>query len=124
MILHFEAEAVEVEENDVDVLIVGFYTEENYLMIQQSLDKYDEQDIELGMNTYHIERDDQSFGGYGGVKQIHLHRDFLEVELDKTGKENLQCDGVRIDFQADSDIFQLLNEKLRFIFGDLLTVNS
>jgi hypothetical protein len=123
MILHFETESVMIETTDLDVLVVGFYTDENYLMIQQSLDEYDEQDIRLGMNTYHIERDDQSYGGYGGVERIKLQSDSIEVELNETGRKNLQCDGVQIDFQTDAENFELLTEKLGYIFGDLLTVN-
>jgi hypothetical protein len=122
MTIHFETDNIEIEENDLDVLIVGFYTEENYLMIQHSLDGYDEQDVRLGMNTYHIERDDQSYGGYGGVERIHLSPNSIEVKLDETGKENLDCDGVTVDFEADEETYQLLIEKLRLIFGDLLVV--
>ena len=124
MILHFETDAALIEETDLDVLVVGFYTDENYLMIQQSLDEYDEQDLRLGMNTYHIERDDQSYGGYGGVEQINLHSDSIEVKLNETGRKNLQCDSVQIDFQTDAENFELLTEKLRFIFGDVLIVNE
>lgn len=122
MILHFETDAVEIENTDVGVLVVGFYTEENYLMIQQSLDEYDEQDVRLGMNTYHIERDDQSYGGYGGVEKINLSRNAIEVELNQTGKDNLECDGVQIDFQIDEETYRSLIEQLRFIFGDSLIV--
>lgn len=122
MILHFETETVEAEVNDLDILIVGFYTEENYLMIQQSLDEYDEQDIRLGMNAYHIERDDQSYGGYGGVEQIDLSRNSIEVNLNEIGKKNLQCDGVKVNFETDDENYQLLIEKLKFIFGDSLIV--
>lgn len=114
MTLHFETENVEIEESEFEVLIVGFYTEENYLMIQQSLDIEDA--------NYHIERDDQSFGGYGGVEQINLSRNSIEVELNKTGKENLECDAVRVDFETDDETFELLTEKLKQIFGDLLTI--
>lgn len=116
MILHFAAEAVEIEENDLNVLIVGFYTEENYLMIQKSLDIED--------SNYHIERDDQSFGNYGGVETITLTQNRIEVYLDETGKENLECDGVKVDFETDDETYQLLVEKLRLIFGNLLMVNS
>jgi Immunity protein 10 len=123
MIVHFETDSVFIEETDLDVLIVGFYKEDNYLMIQQSLDEYDEQDIRLGMNTYHIERDDQSFGGYGGVEKINLSRNAIEVKLDKTGRENLQCDGVEIDFETDDENYEILTEKLKYIFSDLLVVN-
>ena len=116
MIRHFAAEAVEIEETDLDVLVVGFYTEENYLMIQQSLDIEDA--------NYHIERDDQSFGGYGGVEKINLSRNQIEVALDEIGKENLECDGVKVDFETDDETYQLLIEKLKFVFGNLLNVSE
>ena len=122
MILHFETDSALVENTDVDVLVVGFYTEENYLMIQQSLEEYDEQDKRLGMDTYHIERDDQSYGGYGGVGQINLSRNRIEVKLDETGKKNLECEGVVVDFETDDENYELLTEKLRLIFGDLLVI--
>jgi hypothetical protein len=122
MVLQFSTDAVLIEETDLDVLVVGFYTDDHYLMIQQGLDEYDEQDIRLGMNTYHIERDDQSYGEYGGVERILLHRSLIEVELDERGKKNLQCDRIEIDFQTDDENYRLLTEKLGFIFGDSLVV--
>ncbi len=122
MILHFETDAVEIEETDLGVLIVGFYTEENYLMIQQSLDGYDEEDDNPGMNNYHIERDDQSSGGYGGVAQINLQPQTIEVRLDEIGKKNLQCEVVKVDFETNAETYQLLTEKLKSIFRDLLIV--
>lgn len=115
MIVNFRAETVEIEENDLEVLTVGFYAEENYLMIQYSLDIED--------SNYHIERDDQSFGGYGGVESVNLSRNQINVELDETGKENLQCDGVKAEFETDDETYGLLIEKLKFIFGESLSVN-
>ncbi|MCD9185114.1 MAG: hypothetical protein LUM44_01675 [Pyrinomonadaceae bacterium] len=114
MILKFEAEAVEIEENDLNILCVGFYAEENYLMIQQSL--------EIENAAYHIERDDQSFGTYGGVENIELSRDQVDVRLNEDGKSALDCDGVIIDFETDDETFGLLTEKLKFIFGSSFTV--
>lgn len=116
MIINFTAEAVEVEENENEVLCVGFYTEENYLMIQYSLDIED--------SNYHIERDDQSYGGYGGVEKVTLSPNQIEVELDDIGQENLECDGVKVDFETDDETYQLLVEKLRLIFGNSLIVSS
>jgi len=115
MILQFEAEAVEIEENDLNILCVGFYAEENYLMIQQSL--------EIENAAYHIERDDQSFGNYGGVENIELSRDQVKIRLNEEGRAALDCDGVKIDFETDDETFELLTEKLKFIFGNLLTAN-
>lgn len=115
--INFEAEAVEVKENDLNnILFVGFYAEENYLMIQQSLD--------IEGAVYHIERDDQSYGEYGGVGKIELSRQQIKVELDEHGKENLECDVVKVDFETDDETFQLLLEKLKFIFGNSLTVSD
>lgn len=122
MKLYFKSETVEIETTEFDILTVGFYTEENYLIIQQSFDESDKQDVESGMKTYHIERDDQSLGGYGGVEQINLSRNSIEVELNETGKENLECDSVKVDFDTDNENYQLLTEKLRQIFGDSLIV--
>lgn len=116
MIINFAAEAVEIEENDLEVLTVGFYTEESYLMIQKSLD------IEDG--NYHIERDDQSYGGYGGVEKIILSPSQIEVELDETGRKNLDCEGMKVYFETDDKTYQLLIEKLKSIFGNLLTVKN
>lgn len=115
MILQFEADAVEIETTEFDVLAIGFYAEENYLMIQQSPDAQNAE--------YHIERDDQSFGGYGGVEKIELSNNLIEVGLDETGKENLQCDGLKIGFETDNENYRLLIEKLKSIFGDTLIIN-
>lgn len=114
MILQFEADAVEIEETEFDVLSIGFYTEENYLMMRQSLD--------VENAEYHIERDDQSFGGYGGVEKIELSQNLIEVALNETGKEDLQCDGLKIGFETDDETYQLLFEKLKSVFGDVLIV--
>lgn len=114
MILQFEADAVEIEETEFDVLVVGFYAEENYLMIQQSLDAENA--------AYYIERDDQSFGGYGGVEKIGLSQDSIEIVLNETGKENLECDGLKVGFETDDETYRSLVEKLKSVFGDTLTV--
>ena len=53
-----------------------------YLMIQDSLN-YDEQDVELGMDTYYLEVNDQSKGGYGGIDRIELDRGKLKIGLNK-----------------------------------------
>lgn len=122
MILEFYAEEVGIEESEFEVLVVGFYTEEHYLMIQKNLGKSDEEDAVSGMDSYHIERDDQSFGGYGGVEHIELSRSRIEVKLDETGKANLDCDAVKVEFETDDETYETLTEKLKFIFGDAISV--
>lgn len=122
MIVEFYAEEVGIEESEFEVLVVGFYAEENYLMIQKTLGESDEQDADLGMNSYHIERDDQSFGGYGGVENIELSRNRIEVKLDETGKANLDCEAVKVEFEIGDETYETLTEKLKFIFGDAVSV--
>ena len=114
MKLHFEADEIEVIQNQFNILLIGFYTEENYLSFQKRMDTED---------LYYIERDDQSYSGYGGVESISLSPQQIEVELDEAGKENLECDGVTVDFETDDETYQLLSEKLKFVFGDSLIIN-
>jgi hypothetical protein len=119
--LQFLANSVEPDFGDDDVLVVGFYAEEHYLMIQIA-SEFDEQDNKMGMNTYHIERDDQSYGNYGGVKKIMLFRNKVWVEMDEQGIKNLQCEEIEADFEADDETFAMLEKNLSKIFGDLLVV--
>ena len=114
MKLHFEAIEIEVIQNQFNILLIGFYTEENYLSFQKGMDTED---------LYYIERDDQSYSGYGGVESISLSPQQIEVELDEAGKENLECDSVTVDFETDDETYQLLSKKLKFVFGDSLIIN-
>ena len=85
-------------------------------MIQHE-DDPDEQDIKLGMGTYHIERDDQSYGGYGGVKSWTLKDDSLLIELNEKGKKNLQLDTLEVSFQIDAATQEDLRGKLKIALG-------
>lgn len=91
-------------------------------MIQKTLEEFDDQDAGSGMDFYHIERDDQSYGGYGGVERIELLRNQIEVKLNETGKENLDCDALKVEFETDDETYETLAEKLKFIFGEAISV--
>jgi Immunity protein 10 len=121
--LYFRAEAVENEVLDNEILVVGFYTEENYLMIQFT-EEFDEQNIKLGMNTYHIERDDQSYGNYGGVEKVFLKRDQIHFTLTAKGKKNMQCEEVLIDFKIGEVEWVDLKASFLKIFGDSVEVGN
>ncbi len=71
MTLQFHAVNVEANFDDYGILNVFLGNPEHYLMFQYE-ESEDEQDVELGMNTYHLERDEQSYGGYGGVDAAAL----------------------------------------------------
>jgi hypothetical protein len=123
--LHFTAEVIENVLNEFDILCVGFFNseEEHYLMIQYE-ENPDEDDTDLDLNTYHIERDDQSYGNYGGVKQIILSPNQLMVIPDEQGIENLACSEIIIDFETDSAQFAILTENLQKIFGEAFVLKK
>lgn len=117
--LQFTAIEIENDVNEYDILIVGFYNpdEEHYLMIQHQ-DEYDEDDADLGMNTYHIERDDQSYGNYGGVEKVILQSNQIQFILNPHGKKSLQCEEVLIDFEINDRQFLELKVSLIKIFAE------
>lgn len=92
--------------------------QKNYLMIQDAYDREDEQEINLGMDTFYIETQDQSRGGYGGIKEIELGRDYLHIELNEIGKKNLKLTNstLKISFDINHKSILNLKEKLNEIF--------
>lgn len=114
----FYANCVAIEEMD-DFWLVGFADEKfdtrQYLMLQRSY-KHDEQDIELGMNTYHVERDAQGFSCYGGIDRFELHRDHVLVRLTPPGAKQLKVKEIEIDFKIDSPLFKKLVQQLERVF--------
>ena len=82
------------EENE-ETLTFAFSGDEGgsakYLMFQYPL-QTDEQDRNLELDGLYIERDDQVFGCYHGVKSIRTIDDRIEIELSDTGKRRLQVE--------------------------------
>lgn len=124
MTVEFEAEGVEVGSSPWGILTISLYSEENYVTIQQPLDKIEGEKVPPVPNTYHIERDDQSYGEYGGVEGVTLSRNSLKVDLDDIGQENLQCESVQAGFETDDATFNTLMEKLGYIFGERFVSND
>ena len=60
-----------------------------YVMFQCPL-RTDEQDSHLGLNGLYIERDDQVFGCYNGVKSITKLGDRIEIDLNDEGQRHLR----------------------------------
>lgn len=88
------ASVVSFEENE-ETLTFAFSADEGgsakYLMFQYPL-QADEQDRNLELDGLYIERDDQVFGCYHGVKSIRTIDDRIEIELSDTGKRRLQVE--------------------------------
>lgn len=124
MIVEFEAEGVESGLSTWGIITISFYTEENYLTIQQPVDKLEGMNVQPLPNSYHIERDDQSYGEYGGVESIALSENSIEVILDEWGQEHLECEAVKVHFETDPKIYLSLKELLSYTFGEKLTVTE
>lgn len=114
--LHFKATEIENDVNDYGVLVVGFHSADHYVTIQ--LDESDEEDENPGMNTYHIERDDQSFGNYGGVEQVILTKGQIKVIPNAKGKKFLKCTEIVAKFDLSNAKLAKLKKNLAAIFKD------
>jgi len=68
-----------------------------YFMIQYSED--DSQDRQLGIDTYYIEKNDQSMGGYGGIIELRLDKNRIQIDLSQKGTEHLKEINIEIEFE-------------------------
>jgi len=80
MIFEFHADIFEADE---DALRVGFAqegSEQHYFVIQRDDDSIGE--VLPNLKNIYIERDDQCWGGYGGILQIACDRNNFSVSVD------------------------------------------
>jgi hypothetical protein len=119
MVIRFHAKCVAIEDMD-DLWLVGFADEKfetrQYLMLQRGYED-DEQDVKLGMDTYHVERDDQRWSCYGGIGRFELHRDHVAVRFNREGAERLEAKRMEITFKIDRSQFQKMVRRLKHIFA-------
>ena len=126
--MKFKAKEIFVGYDENDVLIIGFsensteHEKPIYFMLQDSKE-YGDQDKQLGMDTYYIEKNDQSMGGYGGIAEVYLERNRIKIELDKNGIDNVKENFVEIVFECGDNEFKNLLKRLDQIFsnGELKT---
>ncbi len=88
----FEAQSVAMAHPDGEFHLVGFadreFNTKTYLMLQRALD-FDEQDVALGMDTYHVEWCGQENSGYGGITRFSLQSGCAEIEFTQDVAEAL-----------------------------------
>jgi hypothetical protein len=85
MKVKFLADKITYEINtDEDYYMIGFSDNgdepDQYVILQRAI-VFDEQDIELGMDTYYFEYSDQSNSGYGVCKNVNIEVDKVLFEL-------------------------------------------
>ena len=122
MCVIFHANVVKVEEMD-RVCLVGFaddgFDTRNYLTLLRSFED-DEQDVRLGLNTYHVERNDQVWSGYGGIDAFELKPDRAKITFNLAGAIAMgNVSEMEITFQIDRDRFSALKECLGKIFAGI-----
>ncbi|MBH9579192.1 Imm10 family immunity protein [Inhella proteolytica] len=116
----FQASCVVNRHPDGECHLVGFADHERdtktYLMLQRSFEE-DEQDVELGMNTYYVEWCGQERSGYGGVAKFTLKRGLAELTF--RPEMAIALGGIKhlsIGFQLSADEWDALQEALKCIF--------
>jgi hypothetical protein len=119
-VVTLRANTVVVDTSDEAVVVVGFADESggqyrDGLVIQRTREA-DEQDVAPGMDRVHIERQDQSSGGYGGIVEFTLYRDHASLAVDSEMARKLGDRDFAILFQLEDDRFEELRAGLRLAF--------
>ncbi|MBL8296725.1 MAG: hypothetical protein JNN30_00120 [Rhodanobacteraceae bacterium] len=118
----FHAACVVCEHPDGEYHLIGFadreYDTEVYLMLQRSFAD-DEQDVRLGMDTYHVEWCDQGSSGYGGVSRFVLKTTSAEVQFEPQMAELLGgIEHLSISFDLPAGKHRVLREALQHVFAE------
>jgi Immunity protein 10 len=116
----FVATCVAIEQPDGEFDLVGFadseYDPKSYLMLQRAF-QFDEQDVKLGMDTYHVEWCDQGSSGYGGISRVFLTLSTVEFEFNPKGIEFLGgLETLKISIQLKTSQLRVLHQALDRIF--------
>lgn len=114
---------VNMEEN---YYLIGFSDNgdnpDKYVVLQRAF-SFEEQDVELGMNTYYFEYSDQSHSGYGICKRAEIRNGSVHFEL----KDKVFADitSIKITFSKDALETDWMDFKDIFdrIFSDSTAVN-
>ena len=124
----FGFHASEFETDDV-TLRIGFAdgaNSEHYFIMQRDEESIKEDLTHLG-NIY-IERDDQCWGGYGGINRVSLNRTHLIIYLNSDMANQIGgYDTIKIIFLLDNFHFKQLQNVLQKImqgYEDKLTSND
>lgn len=109
----FEFHAGEFETDDV-ALRVGFAdgkNSEHYFIMQREEDSLKE--ALPNLENIYIERDDQCWGGYGGINHVSLDRNRVIIYLNSEMANQMGgYDTIKITFSVDDLQFQQLQEVL------------
>lgn len=119
------AKIFEIQEHS---LFIGFSSgEDNEHYFVMSRHEFHKKDALPNVGSVYWEIDDQSWGEYGGIKEVTLKRDKLIVLFDPSRPNpHIGCEGVKIAFSANDSEFQDLQKVLQEImlgYEDMLNLN-
>src|SRR5262245_55504926 len=118
-----DAKYVTIDAEDPDFTLVGFASDgrdpRQYLMLQRSRN-FDEQDVATGMDNVYVERDDQRYSAYGGIRLFELRRNFAWLLLDAATARKLGNEAVfEVRFELEDERFEELRAGLARLFKGL-----
>ena len=100
----FHATVVTAIEDEVGWVVCLADHEHNarqYLQFQRG-HVSDSQDQALGLDTYYVEKDDQSNSCYGGIESVDLSTDAIKLRFDDASSQSLRLErNVLITFDVD-----------------------
>ena len=120
-VISFKAQAVTAEKNREDkYYMVGLADDkvdyENYVILQKAF-KFDEDDIEAGMDGHYFEVNDQGNSAYKCCQKVILKKESIEFLLDASIINGIES--VNIDITTAKISTKFL-EYLREILGNIL----
>ena len=87
-------------------------------LILQSKDRFDEQDVRLGMNDVYIETCGQGWSWYGNIESFEFANECARVTLSAAAALRMMDDGVvEVTFSLDPTKLEELRVALRHIFS-------
>jgi hypothetical protein len=114
-ITSFNVKSIHIE-NMEDCYLLIFYNIGEYFLLQRGYE-FDEQEDKLGFNTYYIEYCDQSQSCYGGVENIILHKNKIEIDFSINATNSLKIiRKLSIGFDLEEHIHKELKMQLKNIF--------
>lgn len=118
--ISFHANYVAVTREDWGDLVVLSADEdlvsEQYLMLQAK-DRYDDQDVRLGMDDIYIETCGQGWSWYGNIEFFELTRNCVSVQLSHEAATRMGNDGkMEATFSLDETAYAHLRKTLQKIF--------
>lgn len=114
MVFELCAKLVGIEE---ELLYIGFSSgedNEHYFVMQRH--EFHKVDALPNLKSVYWEIDDQSWGEYGGIKEVTLNRERLIVRFDRSRPNpHTNCEEARIAFSVNDSEFQKLQNTLQKI---------